>query len=144
LGYPGHFSGRQRSPKIIRVKELLINSSISGIDIMRLRYLLILLLLVLTFFGPAGTAQGQQSAVEGVRRIVRQTAPTYPELAKKMSLGGTVKVVAVVAADGTVKSVEPVGGSPVLIRAAQDAVAKWKFAPGAESKEVLELHFTPN
>jgi len=60
-----------------------------------------------------------------------------------MNLGGTVKVLAVVAADGNVKSVEPVGGSPVLIKAAQDAVAKWKFAPGAESKEPIELHFTP-
>jgi len=89
-----------------------------------------------------GTAQGQQSSGENVRRIVRQTAPTYPELAKKMNLGGTVKVIAVVAPDGNVKSVEPVGGSPVLIEAAQDAVAKWKFAPGNESKEPIELHFT--
>lgn len=54
-----------------------------------------------------------------------------------------MKVIAVVAADGSVKSVEPVGGSPVLIKAAQDAVVKWKFAPGAESKETIELHFTP-
>ena len=61
-----------------------------------------------------------------------------------MRLGGTVRVIAVVAADGNVKSVEPVGGSPVLIKAAEDAVAKWKFAPGAESRESVELHFTPN
>ncbi len=53
-------------------------------------------------------------------------------------------MIAVVAADGNVKSVEPVGGSPVLIKAAEDAVAKWKFAPGAESRENVELHFTPN
>ena len=61
-----------------------------------------------------------------------------------MKLGGTVKVVAVVAADGNVKSVEPMGGSPVLLKAAEDAVAKWKFAPGAESKETVELHLNPN
>jgi membrane protein involved in colicin uptake len=54
-----------------------------------------------------------------------------------------VKVIAVVGADGEVKSVEPMGGSPVLLKAAQDAVAKWKFAPGGESKETVELHFTP-
>jgi TonB family protein len=110
---------------------------------MRMRYVLILFLISSTLFGPAGSAQGQQSSPENVRRIVRQTAPSYPELARRMNLGGTVKVVAVVAADGNVKSVEPVGGSPVLIKAAQDAVAKWKFAPGAESKETVELHFTP-
>ena len=61
-----------------------------------------------------------------------------------MKLGGTVKVVAVVAADGNVKSVEPMGGSPVLLKAAEDAVAKWKFAPGSESKETVELHLNPN
>lgn len=48
------------------------------------------------------------------------------------------------AADGNVKSVEPMGGSPVLLKAAEDAVAKWKFAPGSESKETVELHFNPN
>lgn len=64
-------------------------------------------------------------------------------MARKIGLGGTVKVVAVVAADGDVKSVEPMGGSPLLIKAAEDAVAKWKFAPGAESRQTVELHFNP-
>lgn len=86
-------------------------------------------------------AQGQQST--SLRRITRQVAPVYPDVAKKINLGGTVKVIAVVGADGDVKSVEPVGGSPVLLKAAQDAVAKWKYAPGGESRESVELHFTP-
>ena len=61
-----------------------------------------------------------------------------------MSLSGTAKVMASVAPDGTVKSVQAVGGSPVLIQAAQDAVQKWKFAPAsAESKEIIEIHFGP-
>ncbi len=67
----------------------------------------------------------------------------YPDIAKRMNLSGTVKVIAVVAADGEVKSVKPVGGSPVLLKAAEDAIAKWKFAPGTESKETVELHFNP-
>ena len=86
-------------------------------------------------------AQSQQSTSS--RRITRQVAPVYPDVAKKINLGGTVKVIAVVGADGDVKSVEPVGGSPVLLKAAQDAVAKWKFVPGGESREPIELHFTP-
>jgi TonB family protein len=108
---------------------------------MRKWYALALFLLFLTFFGPARMAQSQQSS--STRKITRQVAPSYPDLAKKMNLGGTVRVIAVVGADGEVKSVEPMGGSPVLLKAAQDAVAKWKFAPGAESKETVELHFTP-
>jgi len=111
---------------------------------MRMRYVLILFIVYSTLFlGSAKTALGQQASTENLRRIVRQTTPSYPELAKKMNLGGTVKVIAVVAPDGNVKSVEPVGGSPVLIKAAQDAVAKWKFVPGPESREPVELHFTP-
>lgn len=108
---------------------------------MRKWYVLALFLLLLTFFGPARMAQGQQSS--SLRRITRQVAPVYPDVAKKINLGGTVKVIAVVGADGDVKSVEPVGGSPVLLKAAQDAIAKWKYAPGGESRESVELHFTP-
>ncbi len=86
-------------------------------------------------------AQSPQSSPE-LRRIVRKVSPFYPEIAKRMNLAGTVKVLAIVAPDGTVKSVQPMGGSPVLIQAAQDAVYKWKFAPAsAESKEPLELRF---
>jgi TonB family protein len=69
--------------------------------------------------------------------------PRYPDVARRMNLSGTVKVVAVVAADGKVKKVQPVGGSPVLVQAAESAVSQWKFAPGAESNETIELHFTP-
>jgi outer membrane biosynthesis protein TonB len=60
-----------------------------------------------------------------------------------MGLGGTVKVVAVVGPDGSVKKVEPVGGSPILVQAAETAISQWKYAPGAESQESVELHFTP-
>ena len=110
---------------------------------MRMRYVLILIPVFLISLGPAGTAQGQQSAAETARKIVRQAAPVYPEMARKIGLGGTVKVVAVVAADGDVKTVEPLGGSPLLLKAAEDAVAKWKFAPGSKSRQTVELHFTP-
>ena len=48
-----------------------------------------------------------------------------------MNLAGTVKVLAVVRRTARVKSVQPMGGSPVLIQAAQDAVYKWKFAPAS-------------
>jgi membrane protein involved in colicin uptake len=54
-----------------------------------------------------------------------------------------VKVVAVVGTDGSVKKVEPVGGSPILMQAAQTAITQWKYAPGSESQESVELHFTP-
>lgn len=54
-----------------------------------------------------------------------------------------VKLVALVAPNGSVKSTEAVGGNPVLIRAAVDAVKGWKFAPALnETREVIELRFS--
>ena len=89
-----------------------------------------------------GIGSGTQSSNESGRKVVRRDEPRYPEMAKKMNISGTVKVFAVVAADGTVKAVEPVGGSPLLVQACQYAVKEWRFAPAVtESKELIELHF---
>jgi len=91
----------------------------------------------------AGIAQGQASS-DNTRRVVRKLVPNYPELAKRMNLTGTVRVLATVAPDGTVRSVEAMGGSPVLIKATEDSLYKWKFASAAvETKEIIELHFNP-
>jgi TonB family protein len=92
---------------------------------------------------PVVRAQNQQPSPESRRRVVRKVAPDYPVAAKRMGLGGTVKVVALVGTDGSVKKVEPVGGSPILMQAAETAITQWKYAPGAESQESVELHFTP-
>ena len=110
---------------------------------MRMRYFVVFALILSYFFGPARSAHSQQASNPTSRKVLHRTEPAYPEIARKMNLGGTVKVVAVVATDGGVTKVEPVGGSPVLLQAAETAVAQWKFAPGAESKEIVELHFTP-
>ena len=111
---------------------------------MRMRHALILIFIFSYCFGPAGLAQSQQSSNENGRKLIRKVEPRYPDLAKKMNLGGTVKVVAVVAPDGKVTRVEPLGGSPILVEAAQSAVTQWKYAPASgESKEPVELHFMP-
>ncbi len=74
--------------------------------------------------------------------MTSRVAPAYPELARKMHIHGTVKVEAGVRANGTVKSTRILGGNPVLIEAASDAVKQWKFAPGpAETTEVVQLTF---
>jgi len=46
--------------------------------------------------------------------------------------------------NGVVKSVEVKGGHPVLVRAAQDAIYKWKWAPAThETREPIEVRFDP-
>lgn len=110
---------------------------------MRKSYVLLIALVLSFSLGAAGIAHGQQSSPEGVRRVVKRVEPRYPDMARKINLGGTVKVVAVVASDGNVRKVEPVGGSPLLVEAAQTAISQWKYVPGTESRETVELHFIP-
>ena len=109
---------------------------------MRKLHVLMLILVFSYAFGATGTAHCQDSNDSG-RRLVQKVEPRYPEVAKRMNLGGTVKVVALVAPDGKVKKVEPMGGSPILVQAAQSAVSQWRYAAGNESRETVELHFTP-
>jgi len=73
-----------------------------------------------------------------------QVSPSYPELASKMQIRGTVRIEALVLPNGKVKSTQVVGGSPVLVKAAIDAIEKWKWQPAAqETKELIELNFHP-
>lgn len=76
------------------------------------------------------------------RKVTTRVAPDYPELAKRMHLAGSVKIEAVVRPNGSVKSTRVIGGNPVLVQAASDAVSKWKFeAAPNETTEVLQLTF---
>jgi len=105
----------------------------------RLTAFLLTLLIATSGAAPAQAPDTSQNA----RKVVYIVKPVYPELARRLQLSGVVKVWATVAANGSVKSTEPVGGHPVLIRAAQDAVADWKYAPApGETRELIELHFT--
>ena len=78
------------------------------------------------------------------RKIKNRVNPTYPEIAKKSHVSGSVKLEVMVAADGSVKSVKAVGGHPMLIEAATSAVKMWKYEPGAESTVTVEIKFTLN
>jgi TonB family protein len=76
------------------------------------------------------------------RKVAARVAPAYPELAKKMHIRGVVRIEAVVRPNGTVKSTRVLGGNPVLVESAQDAVGKWKFEPGqSETTEIVQLAF---
>lgn len=78
------------------------------------------------------------------RKLVNQTAPAYPTLARSLALGGVVKVDALVKADGSVKTVDVKGGHPVLAQAAAKAVLNWKWESSPrESHEIVEVRFSP-
>lgn len=91
----------------------------------------------------AAPAFAQQEQTEG-RKIVNRVTPQYPEMARTINLSGIVKAEALVGANGVVKSIEVKGGNAVLVRAAQNAIYKWKWAPAAhETRESIEVKFDP-
>jgi TonB family protein len=81
---------------------------------------------------------------ELARKPKTKVAPTYPELARRMNITGTVKVLVVVSASGALKDTKVVGGNPLLVNAAMDALKKWKFEPAdSESSGTVEFKFQP-
>ncbi len=88
------------------------------------------------------TAQAASAQVNSERKVASRVAPIYPELAKKMHIRGIVKVEAIVRPNGSVRSTRVLGGNPVLVEAAVDAVGKWKFEPApGETTEMVQLTF---
>jgi len=108
-----------------------------------MRRLLLLLLVFITLLGSLAVVSAfAQEAVN--RKVKSKIEPTYPEIARKMGLTGTVRLQVVVAANGTVKETKVIGGHPILVNAAVDAVKKWRFEPGsADSSGTLEFKFEP-
>jgi len=88
-------------------------------------------------------ARAQQDELP--RKVKTRVSPAYPDLAKRMSISGVVKVQIVVAPNGAVKSARIVGGHPLLVNAAVDAVKKWKFETAAEETTgIVEFKFDPS
>lgn len=100
--------------------------------------ILVPLVLLAVFLGALGA-----TASDG-RKVRSRVNPVYPELAKRINASGTVRVEVQVAPNGDVKSVKALGGHPLFIPAAEDAIRKWKYEPAAgATTEVVEFRFAP-
>ena len=98
---------------------------------------LVLLLAMALLAGAAFAASNSRQE----RKLKTRVTPEYSELAKRMNLHGTVRMEVVIAPDGTIKSAKALGGNPVLIRSAADALKKWRYEPGPEWTTVIEFRF---
>jgi TonB family protein len=89
-------------------------------------------------------AQPEAKAADLARKAKKKVSPVYPDVARRMSITGTVRLAVVVTASGTVKTTKVVGGHPILVNAAMDAIKQWKFEPAAtESSGIVEFTFQP-
>ena len=87
--------------------------------------------------------------VEGAKLIFKPT-PDYPPLAKMARIQGTVRLEAIISKDGTIQELKLVSGHPLLVKAAEEAVQRWRYQPtllNGEPVEVvteIEVNFTLN
>jgi len=79
------------------------------------------------------------------RKVRTKVAPVYPDDARRTNITGTARLVVVVTPSGKVKTTKLVGGHPILVSAAMDALKRWKFEPGSEeSTGMVEFKFQPS
>jgi protein TonB len=62
-------------------------------------------------------------------RLVSRVEPIYPVLAKQIGRSGKVELHAMIDEDGTVQSLEAVGGDPMFFASAMQAVRQWRYTP---------------
>ncbi len=115
-----------------------------SLQMARRRVLVSLLFLFLLTSGISTFPVPAVHAQESERKVKSKVNPEYPEIARKMALTGTVRLQIVVAPNGTVKDTKVIGGHPILVNAAVDAVKKWRFESGPEETvKVVEFKFDP-
>ena len=94
---------------------------------------------VLFFQVPCAYAQAEK-----VRLVKTRVPATYPDLARRSHIVGVVKLRVVIAPTGHVKETTVIGGNPVLVKPAIDAVKQWEFeAAKEETTEVVAITFQP-
>lgn len=65
--------------------------------------------------------------------------PEYPPLAKMARIQGTVRLEAIISTDGTIQDLKAVSGHPLLVKAAMDAVARWRYQPTLLNGEPVQV-----
>jgi TonB family protein len=88
-----------------------------------------------------GTPGSVVSSPPLVLRILSRIQPVYPPIAKQAHLEGEVYLSVKVSPDGSVLEVHSEGGNSILVRAAIEAVMKWRYQPFVDSSdEPIETH----
>lgn len=119
---------------------MIANSSKS---LLAAKMLFCLLTLVCVCTSLAAQSANEQPAQSSSRKGKSNPPPEYPELARKMNITGTARVLLTVANDGSVTTVKELGGNPVLVAALVKAVKKWKYEPADHENEIeVKFEFT--
>jgi TonB family protein len=92
----------------------------------------------------APNASAQTADESGNRKVISRVTPSYPIIARNLNLAGTVRLEVTVTPSGTVKSVQLLGGNPLLGQSAETAVREWKWEKSDhETVEYVRAQFNP-
>ena len=71
--------------------------------------------------------------------LLHRVEPTYPIIAQRARIEGTVELRAIISKDGEIEGLQRISGHPLLVTAAMDAVRQWRYRPYALNGEPLEV-----
>ena len=100
---------------------------------MKLKSIFAIILMLATFCA---------AALAESRKVVKETTPNYPAVARSMQLHGAVTLQVTVSPAGKVVETKVVGGHPLLAQSAVDAVNRWVFESGpGTTVETVKVNF---
>ncbi len=88
---------------------------------------------------PLNPAPVPLSEADTAPNIIHREAPVYPPLARASRIEGMVVLSAVVAKDGSIAGLQTISGHPLLVRAALEAVSKWRYEPTVIDGQPVEV-----
>ncbi len=75
-------------------------------------------------------------------KLIHQKKPEYPPEAREKGIQGEVVLHATIDKDGNVTDISVISGPPLLLKAAIDAVKKWKYKPALRGSQPIEITMT--
>jgi len=72
-------------------------------------------------------------------KLIFQPKPEYPPLAKMARIQGSVRLEAIISKDGTIQDLKVLSGHPLLVKAALEAVQRWRYQPTLLNGEPVEV-----
>ena len=72
-------------------------------------------------------------------KLIFKPQPEYPPLAKMARIQGTVRLEAIISKDGTIQDLKVIQGHPLLVKAALEAVQRWRYQPTLLNGDPVEV-----
>jgi protein TonB len=72
-------------------------------------------------------------------KLIHKVTPVYPAMARNVRVSGVVEIEAIIAKDGSMRSLRVLTGHPLLINAAVDAVKQWRYRPTLLQGQPVEV-----